>query len=144
MWGFEKKAEYSVSELLGLIEVKKVEGITILGGEPLDQLQEAYELCLECQRVGLSTMVFTGYELSEIDSTEKKIIKSVSDILVVGRYDENRRTIDKQWVGSTNQQVLFLSNRYSDYKMDDANYIEINIEDNGKCTLLGFPGEFDL
>ena len=84
-------------------------------------------------------MVFTGYELSEIDNTDKSIIKTVSDILIVGRYDESIRTIEKQWIGSTNQQILFLTKKYADYEIQDANYMEIDIEENGKCTFLGFP-----
>lgn len=144
MWSFEKNVEYSVSELLSLIEAEKVEGITILGGEPLDQFEDVYTLCAECQKRGLSTMVFTGYELSEIDNSEKSKIKSVADILIVGRYDERQRTIDNQWIGSTNQQIMFVSNRYSDYKIDNGNYIEVNIEDDGKYTFLGFPEKSNL
>ena len=32
MWGFEKKQEYSISQLLKMIAAENVEGITILGG----------------------------------------------------------------------------------------------------------------
>ena len=139
MWSFDKKTECSVSELLKMIDAENVEGITILGGEPLDQLTDVYALCKKCQEHDLSTMVFTGYELSEIDNSNKSIIKSVSDILIVGRYDESLRTINNQWVGSTNQQILFLTERYADYEIQNANYMEINIDENGKCTALGFP-----
>lgn len=139
MWSFEKNTEYSVAELVEMIVAENVEGVTILGGEPLDQLSEVYNLCHKCQQLGLSTMVFTGYELPEIDNTNKSIIKSVSDILIVGRYDESLRTTDNQWIGSTNQQILFLTKRYADYKIQDANYMEIDIDENGKCTILGFP-----
>ncbi len=139
MWSFEKNIEYTVVELVKMIVAENVEGITILGGEPLDQLSDVYNLCFKCQQLGLSTMVFTGYELSEIDNTDKSIIKTVSDILIVGRYDESIRTIEKQWIGSTNQQILFLTKKYADYEIQDANYMEIDIEENGKCTFLGFP-----
>jgi anaerobic ribonucleoside-triphosphate reductase activating protein len=141
MWSFEKKTDYSTAELVKKISSEDVEGVTILSGEPLDQLSEVYTLCHKCQQLGLSTMVFTGYELSEINNTDKSIIKSVSDILIVGRYDESLRTIDNQWIGSTNQQILFLTKRYADYEIQDANYMEIDIDENGKCTLLGFPGD---
>lgn len=143
MWSFEKKSDISVQELLMKIAAEQVEGITILGGEPLDQLEDVYMLCTECQSVGLSTMVFTGYELSEIDDAEKAKIYSVTDILVVGRYQESNRTIDKQWIGSTNQQIMFLTDRYSDYEIQDANYMEVDIDLSGKLAVLGFP-ELDL
>lgn len=141
MWSFEKKSEISVQELLRMIVAEKVEGITILGGEPLDQFGDVYALCTECRKRDLSTMVFTGYELSEIDNSEKSIIKSVTDILIVGRYKERLRTIDNQWIGSTNQRILFLSSRHKDYIICDTNYMEIDIDESGKCTFLGFPSE---
>ena len=34
-----------------------------------------------------------------------------------------------------------LTARYMDYKLYDTNYMEINIEESGKCTILGFPDE---
>ena len=68
-----------------MIVEENVEGITILGGEPLDQFEEAYKLCKMCKSNGISVMIFTGYELSEIDQSEKQKIKSVSDILIVGK-----------------------------------------------------------
>lgn len=144
MWSFEKKTDYSTAELVKKISSEDVEGVTILGGEPLDQLSDVYNLCSKCQQLGLSTMVFTGYELSEINNTDKSIIKNVSDILIVGRYDESLRTIDNQWIGSTNQQILFLTERYADYEIQDANYMEIDIDENGKYTILGFPKDLDF
>lgn len=141
MWSFDIKKEYSLSELIKMILSEKIEGVTILGGEPLDQFDEVFLLCKECQNYGFSTMVFTGYELEEIEKSEKSIIKSVTDILITGRYDEKLRTIDNQWIGSTNQQILFLSERYADYKIKNANYMEISIEKDGRCTILGFPDE---
>lgn len=141
MWDFDKHNEYPITRLLEMIlsEKEYIEGITILGGEPLDQFPETIALCQECQKIGLSTMVFTGYELSEIEASEKSAIKSFADILITGRYIENLRTTNSQWIGSTNQQILFLSDKYQNYTLENANYIEIDIEDDGKCTILGFP-----
>ena len=139
MWGFEKKQEYSISQLLKMIAAENVEGITILGGEPLDQFEEVWQLCFECQKAGFSVMVFTGYESSEIECSDKVKIKSVADILITGRYDEKLRTLDHQWIGSTNQQILFLTDRYKDFEIENGNYMEIDIEEDGKLTVMGFP-----
>ena len=143
MWSFATNNSYSVLQLLEMInrERSSIEGVTLLGGEPLDQYEETYKLCSECQRSGFSTMIFTGYELSEIEHSTRATIKDVADILIVGRYEETLRTTEKQWIGSTNQQILFLTDRYMDYKLYDTNYMEINIEESGKCTILGFPDE---
>jgi len=139
MWSFEKREEYSVTQLFEMAIAEKVEGITILGGEPLDQIDEVFQLCTECKKTGLSVMVFTGYELSEIRNSDKVKIMSVADILITGRYDEKLRTLNHQWIGSTNQQILFLTDRYKDFGIENGNYMEIDIEENGKMTILGFP-----
>ena len=139
MWCFDKNQELSVERLFDMIVEENVEGITILGGEPLDQFEEVYKLCEICKSCGFSVMIFTGYELFEIDQTEKQKIKSVSDILIVGRYMQEYRTLERQWIGSTNQEILFLSDRYRNYKLENGNYIEVDIDENGKSTILGFP-----
>ena len=139
MWSFDKHHEYTIQQLFSMISNENVEGITILGGEPLDQFDEVYALCRKCKQKNISTMVFTGYELTEITSSKMASIKGVVDILITGRYIESLRTIDNQWIGSTNQQIIFLSDRYSDYKIINANYMEIDIDEDGKCTILGFP-----
>ncbi len=146
MWSFDHRDTYSVEQLTDMIlsEKEYIEGITILGGEPFDQFSETLLLCQKCQKLGFSTMVFTGYELSEIENSEKSAIKSFADILITGRYIESLRTTNLQWIGSTNQQILFLSDKYKDYTLKDANYIEIDIENEGKCTILGFPDRQDI
>ena len=86
-------------------------------------------------------MVFTGYELSEIEGGKRQRIKEVADILIVGRYDESQRTLNRQWIGSENQQILFLTERYDQSVINDANYIEVGIDENGAMTFVGFPTE---
>ncbi|GHU51530.1 hypothetical protein FACS1894200_11800 [Spirochaetia bacterium] len=64
-----------------------------------------------------------------------------TDILITGRYDKDKRTLEHQWIGSTNQEIHFVSSRYRDYQMQDANYMEINIDGTGSITVLGFPDD---
>lgn len=136
----------SVPELFQRIqnEAPAIEGITLLGGEPLDQFEEVAELLAKCREIDISTMLFTGYEMAEI--TEKKMtsILGDTDILVTGRYDERNRTLNHQWIGSTNQKSHFLSDLHKDFKIEDSNYVEISIDDFGKIELLGFPDELLL
>jgi anaerobic ribonucleoside-triphosphate reductase activating protein len=143
MWSFENKTILSVKELLLKIQDEKdvIEGITLLGGEPLDQYNEVSELLLECHKTGLTTMIFTGYTMLEISEKGMSSILDNTDILITERYEEDKRTVNSQWIGSTNQQIHFLSERYKDYQIENANYIELTLEENGKCTMLGFPEE---
>ncbi len=62
-----------------------------------------------------------------------------TDILITGRYREDLRTLNHQWIGSTNQEIHFLSARYSEDIIRNGNYIEIKLDEHGRETVLGFP-----
>jgi len=141
MWDFTPKNEIAVSELFDQITVlgNKIEGITLLGGEPLDQYEETQTLLQLCTNAGLSAMLFTGYELKEMEEKGISDVKKNLDILITGRYEEDKRTLHHQWIGSTNQKIHFLSDRYANYTLKDGNYLEISIDEDGSLTVLGFP-----
>jgi len=141
MWSFKTKTEISVTELSERIirESDTIEGITLLGGEPLDQFEEIVEFLYECKKNGLSTMLFTGYEMTEIAEKQMTLILDNLDILITGRYDKTKRTMNHQWIGSTNQEIHFLTDRYADYLVENNNYTEITINADGSTTILGFP-----
>lgn len=141
MWAFDNKTILSVQDLLHKIEVEKelIDGITLLGGEPLDQFVEVSNLLIECRKRGLSTMLFTGYEMTEIIENGMSSIFENLDILITGRYDKSKRTMYHQWIGSTNQQIHYLTSRFDGLKVENNNYIEITISDSGSITILGFP-----
>ncbi|MCZ2355107.1 MAG: radical SAM protein [Bacteroidia bacterium] len=143
MWAFEDKIILSVQDLLRKIENEKelIDGITLLGGEPLNQFDEVSELLIECRKLGLSTMLFTGYEITEITEKIKTSILDNLDILITGRYDRTKRTMNHQWIGSTNQEIHFLTDRYADYDIENNNYTEITINADGSTTILGFPNK---
>jgi anaerobic ribonucleoside-triphosphate reductase activating protein len=143
MWSFKEKNTISVNELIVKIknEQEIIEGITLLGGEPLDQFEEVSQLLSECQKVGLSTMVFTGYEMTEISNKGMESIFDRIDILVTGRYEQSKRTLNHQWIGSTNQTIHFLTTRYNSFVQMNSNYVEVSIDESGCISILGFPDE---
>lgn len=141
MWSFKAKNEIPVAELVKKIiaEANIIDGITLLGGEPLDQFYEVSGLLVECKKLGLSTMLFTGYEMAEIEEKRMTSVIENLDILITGRYEKNKQTMNHQWIGSTNQQIHFLTDRYANYEIVNKNYIEISINDDASLTILGFP-----
>ncbi len=141
MWHFEAKKTYSVADLLAEIMLYQsdIEGITLLGGEPLDQYEEVLSLVKCAREKGFSVMLFTGYEMAEMETNFHSEILKYIDILISGRYELAKRTTKHQWIGSTNQAISFLSSRYQDYVLSNHNYVEITLEDSGQVTYLGFP-----
>ena len=122
--------EMSVEAVLNQIDA--VEGITLLGGEPFAQAGEAARLCDAVRARGLSVMIFTGFTLEELrarhdDATERML--SACDLLVDGPYDHQRPDGRRRWIGSTNQRMHFLSNRYdpADPVFVSSNTVDIRL-----------------
>jgi anaerobic ribonucleoside-triphosphate reductase activating protein len=123
----------------------RIEGITLLGGEPLAHARAAAPLARAVREMGLSVMVFTGYLLEETRRMEDPAVVTLlsqTDILVDGPYVRELPDRQRRWIGSTNQQIHFLSDRY---RADDPcwrrpNTLEIRLSD-GEITVNGFPAQ---
>lgn len=134
----------SPEALLASFLAADVEGLSLLGGEPFAQAEGLAVLARGARAAGRSVMVFTGYTLDELralgDAPGVAALLDATDILVDGRYDASRRTLTRRWVGSDNQVMHFLSDRYhpEDPVFSAPNHIEIRVR-NGQLTLNGWP-----
>ncbi len=120
-----------------------IEGITLLGGEPFAHAGGAASLAHEVRRLGLSVMIFSGYTIDEIerlpDPTAAWLLAS-TDILVDGPYQRDQPDTSRRWVGSTNQRIHFLTDRYraDDPCWKQKNTLEIRLDATG-ISVNGFP-----
>jgi anaerobic ribonucleoside-triphosphate reductase activating protein len=101
--GYEKNVDDLVEEIK---RVKGIDGVTITGGEPLDQFGAVYELCSKLHEF-ISVFLTTGYQLCQIQRNHFKIIK-VLDIICFGPFDKDQ-LCKGEWKGSKNQEVTFLT-----------------------------------
>jgi anaerobic ribonucleoside-triphosphate reductase activating protein len=120
-----------------------IEGVTLIGGEPLAHAAGAAALARGVRALGLSVMVFSGYTLDEARVLPDPAVADLlahTDILVDGPYDRNRPDTARRWVGSTNQRVHFLTDRYrpDDPRWRRPNTLEVRLHD-GELTVNGFP-----
>jgi anaerobic ribonucleoside-triphosphate reductase activating protein len=120
-----------------------VEGITLLGGEPLGHAREAVALARRVRARGLTVMVFSGYTLDEARRLPEEAVRdllSLTDILVDGPYLREQPEMRRRWIGSANQQIHFLTPRYraDDPCWQKPNTLEIRLVD-GAVTVNGFP-----
>lgn len=123
--------------------VEGIEGITLLGGEPLAHAAGAAALARDARSLGLSVMVFSGYTLEEIrglpDPAAPDLLTQ-TDILVDGPYLREQPETRRRWIGSRNQRIHFLTDRY---RADDPcwrrpNTLEIRLRGT-EVTINGFP-----
>lgn len=130
-----------VEELKPLVS-KGIEGVSLLGGEPMEQAEALAEFATQARMLGLSVMVFSGYTRAELEArgdagTQRLLAQT--DVLVDGRFDAKERDVARRWVGSRNQVVHHLTGRYAaDARFADANEIEIRIE-RGELVVNGWP-----
>ena len=105
-----------VCELIEKSQIKNgIEGITLLGGEPVLQAKGLSEVASFCKKRDLSVITFTGYALADlladhIPYTDELL--QYTDILADGYFDKNKPEKFRNWVGSSNQCFHFLTDRY--------------------------------
>jgi anaerobic ribonucleoside-triphosphate reductase activating protein len=94
----------------------RVEGITLLGGEPFEQAGALAPFARGARERGLSVVAFTGHLLEELRADRPagagELLARV-DLLVDGPYVAALPETDRRWAGSSNQRFHFLTARYA-------------------------------
>lgn len=133
-WSLEGGTKYEVQYLAEqILGVSNIEGITFSGGEPFLQAKELFTLGKFIKsKSDLSILTYTGYSLEYIvksDIPEWNELLSITDILIDGPYCEDLKT-EKPLIGSSNQKIHFLTDRYihlKDKLLNEAKMIEFHI-----------------
>lgn len=120
-----------------------VEGLTILGGEPLEQLDGVTALAAGARRRGLGVVVSTG--LSEREAWARPGFSALwaeIDTLVAGPFVARRREPvgGRRLIGSSNQRLLHRTERYADPSLWlGPRGAEAQLDAAGRVTLVGDP-----
>lgn len=90
--------EATVDDLLAWIAdlaadpYEPIDGISISGGEPLEQAEAVIDLCRGAQRLGLSVLVWTGHPWETVcQAPWSDALMQAVDLLIAGPYDAKRR-----------------------------------------------------
>lgn len=120
LWDTSNAHCYDVKEIVKIVNninrELNIDGITISGGDPLEQKDELLQLTESLQCVTEDIIVYTGYiwdELLDIWCIEdvERLKKSVA-VLIDGPYvdDLNEKNIVLR--GSSNQRVIYFKDKY--------------------------------
>lgn len=114
-----------------------IEGVTFLGGEPT--LQEGLSVLIKVlSNNGLGTILFTGMSVESLDDS---LICDV-DMVIDGSFDESQVDKNRNLIGSLNQNIHLLTERYKkdiDWFCNlRVKKVEINL---GKCSELFISGD---
>ncbi len=149
MWSFTDGEEVETKQVIQDIKSQTdIEGITLLGGEPLDQREAVADILKAAKEANLSTIVFTGYIYEDLvhgQDENTECILAHTDLLIDGPFKGNEKDFSRPWVGSNNQRYLFLSDRYCEkdlYGKHYENKYEMRIFPGGKVMVNGM-GDLD-
>ena len=134
------------------IKFPEIEGVTFLGGEPFEQAESLAKLSKKLHERDFSIMVFSGYTLAELKDHQSSEYESrlnflaSIDLLVDGRYQQDKVDIERPWVGSKNQEFHFLTERYSEETLFKSvkDGLEITVLNSGQVQINGWATDSQL
>lgn len=85
------------------------DGVTLTGGDPFYQPVPCAVIAEGIKKLGLNVWTFTGYTWEQIMNSGNedfmRLLKA-SDVLVDGRFEKDKRSLELKFKGSTNQRTI--------------------------------------
>ena len=91
--------------------IKYQDGITLSGGDPLYQVEPILEIAKYAKQINLNIWCYTGFTFEELLEKSKKdeklfeLLQNI-DVLVDGKFDENKKSMNLPFRGSSNQRII--------------------------------------
>ena len=109
--------DITLEELVQAIDkVKLIDGITLSGGEPFAQAAACAKLAQLVKQRGLSVVTYSGYYYADLLAMAKNDpaitnLLQFTDILIDGPYDETKKNLYLPFRGSSNQNIIVMSDK---------------------------------
>lgn len=129
------------NKIISLLNKPYIRGLSLLGGDPLEQVPDDINECLiplinKAHEMGKDVWLWTGYTfeevfnrksirgkcftikeaLEEIKWDSRKLLISKCDILIDGPYIDSQRNIALPYCGSENQRVIDIKKTIENYE----------------------------
>lgn len=109
---FKGGYDCDISKIVDAVEKDPLlDGVTFSGGEPFCQPEAFYSLAQELKKLrpDLNLMAYSGYIYEELTAMKSEAVDkllSMLDLLVDGRYVQDKRDLTLLFRGSSNQRVI--------------------------------------
>lgn len=100
--------KYTKYIILGLVQSKTISGLSLLGGEVMQQdIDKILDLVKSCKEMNpnKSIWLWTGYKFENLNEDQKRILPYI-DVLIDGQFEEDKKDLNLKWRGSFNQRVI--------------------------------------
>ena len=127
-----------IDEVLG---TEGIEGVTLTGGEPLEQPDAIGSFCGAIRRrTDLGIIVLTGFTRAEVENDARRAAAVAhADLVIAGRYNARLR-LGAGLRGSSNKEYWALTGRYAAADLADVPEAEFVIGADGSITMTGMHG----
>ena len=125
LWNRDSSSNKTVDEVINQISDN---GVTLLGGEPLEQ-EDLEELIDKLILLNKSIILFTGYSIKDFDDNKKRIT-SKCDVVISEPFIKELKDDSLYLKGSSNQIITINSNIYNMDDFNRDNIMEIEISNN--------------
>ena len=112
-WIFEGGKEFTDDDFIYIIDNIDKNGVkrnlAILGGEPLcnENIHGVIDVCREFKGVypNKKIYIWSGYSFEQLNEVQKGVLRYI-DILVDGRFEEDKKNLSLTLRGSSNQRII--------------------------------------
>ena len=120
-------------KILNLIGDEHIDGVTISGGDPLDQSVQALEELakflsnIKKRYPEKSIWLYTGYLIEDLKNYPHKEVIKNCDVIIDGPYVKEKRNITIPFRGSTNQRIIDVQKSFKENKIcmiDDSEFVK--------------------
>ncbi len=139
-WSNKNNIILTPLEIFEHIKELDIDGVTITGGDPLEQEEELLLLLKLLDTLSLSkgVILFSGFTYDEIrENRVREECCSYIDVLIDGRYEKDKR-ISSGIKGSSNQNVIYFSSKIKEEELLIDQEVEICLEED-IISVTGFP-----
>lgn len=96
------------------------DGVTFSGGDPMFQAKECAILARKVHELGMNVWAYTGFTYEElIEKGNKDILEFLFeiDVLIDGKFEINKKSLDLQFRGSSNQRIIDVQNSLENHQI---------------------------
>lgn len=109
-----------IDEIIKYLNEDEISGLSLLGGEPLQQnYNDMINFLTQVRKsTQKSIWIYSGYTYEEIlNSKEKMEIISYCDVLVDGRYEDALKNLRLKFRGSSNQRIIDIQKSLKEHRI---------------------------
>lgn len=112
--------EINQEEIMKKIEENPLlSGVTFSGGEPLIQADKLIDIAKFIKEKNLNLAIYTGFTFEQLmeknDENINKLLE-LADVLIDGKFEEDKRSLSLKFKGSSNQRIIDLKKSLKEQK----------------------------